>query len=151
MTDTLAQDACVVRNTAARKGRTQSVAPGPALKYLHYGRIILDAGDAPVWVETGDRETSLVCLGGTANVTAGDTTTTLARYDAIYVPRDATFEVSPGSDGCDVGDLGPGGRDSPGAGRAVCRHPPGPDAARRGRRPRLATGSERARRQERPG
>ncbi len=37
---------CIVRDTAARKGRTQSVAPGKtASQLLHYGRIILDAGE----------------------------------------------------------------------------------------------------------
>src|SRR5437899_1654755 len=36
-------DRCVVRNTAARKGRSQSVTPGStAARHLHYGRIILD-------------------------------------------------------------------------------------------------------------
>ena len=36
---------CIVRDTAAPKGRTQSVTPGKtAAQLLHYGRIILDAG-----------------------------------------------------------------------------------------------------------
>ena len=35
---------CVVRNTAAHKGRTLAVAPGNApTRFLHYGRIRLDA------------------------------------------------------------------------------------------------------------
>jgi 5-deoxy-glucuronate isomerase len=105
MIETLAPDACVVRNTAARKGRTQSVTPGPALKYLHYGRIILDAGDASITVGTGERETTLVCLRGAATVMTGGTTTTLERYDAIYVPRDASFEVGPGGEGCDLAEI----------------------------------------------
>lgn len=105
MIETLAPGACVVRNTAARKGRTHSVTPGPVLRYLHYGRIILDAGDEAITVETGDRETALVCLRGTATFEAGQTFATLGRYDALYVPRDATFEVRPGGHGCDLAEI----------------------------------------------
>ena len=48
----IAPDTCIVRNTAARKGRTHAVAPGSDGRrgHLHYGRIILDAGDAPVQI-----------------------------------------------------------------------------------------------------
>lgn len=105
MSQTLAPDVCVVRNTAARKGRTQAVTPGPALEYLHYGRVILDAGDEPIRIETGDHETALICLRGTATVSVGNTTATLGRYDAIYVPRDASFEVRPGSEGGDLAEI----------------------------------------------
>ena len=49
---------CVIRDTAARHGRTRSVEPGvTAARYLHYGRIILDKGDEPLAFETGDHET----------------------------------------------------------------------------------------------
>jgi 5-deoxy-glucuronate isomerase len=104
-TETLTPATCVVRNTAARKGRTRSVAAGPVLQYLHYGRILLDAGDEPVRVDTGAHETALVCLRGNATVVAGETAATLDRYDAIYVPRDGTFEVTAGSDGCDLAEI----------------------------------------------
>ena len=104
-TDTLAATTCVVRNTHARKGRTQSVTPGPAMRHLHYGRIILDAGDATVRFSTGQRETSLICLRGTAAVASGETRTALERYDAIYIPRDSDVEVLPGADGCDLAEI----------------------------------------------
>ena len=68
-TDTIAPTTCIVRNTAAAKGRTCAVAPGTtASRYLHYGRIILDVGDAPLSFATGDRETGLICLRGRATV-----------------------------------------------------------------------------------
>ena len=39
---------CIVRDTA-RPGRTRSVGPGiTAMEQLHYGRIILDGGAAPI-------------------------------------------------------------------------------------------------------
>ena len=75
------------------------------MRHLHYGRIILDASDAPIRFETGDRETALVCLRGTATIGTGDTRVTLDRYDAIYVPRDAAVEVAAGPAGCDVAEI----------------------------------------------
>ena len=50
----IAKDTCIVRNTAGKKGRTIAVAPGTAAsRYLHYGRIILDAGDAAAELRHG--------------------------------------------------------------------------------------------------
>jgi 5-deoxy-glucuronate isomerase len=105
MTEILAVKTCVVRNTASRKGRTESVAAGPVMRHLHYGRIILDAGDAPVRFDTGPRETGLVCLRGAATVAVDGTRETLDRYDAIYAPRDASIEVTAGPGGCDLAEI----------------------------------------------
>jgi 5-deoxy-glucuronate isomerase len=106
MTETLAPDTCIVRDTAARKGRTQSVRPETtATRHLRYGRIILDAGSQPLRFATNDLETGLVCLGGFATVRAGGATHTLRRYDALYVPRDADVEVAPGAAGCDLAEM----------------------------------------------
>lgn len=97
---------CIVRNTAAKKGRTVAVAPGTtASRHLHYGRIILDAGTPPLGFNTGDKETALICLGGGAQVRVGDQPFTLGRFDAIYTPRDAAIEVTPGGDGCDLAEV----------------------------------------------
>jgi len=64
---------CVIRNTAAMRGRTRTVAPGQtAARYLHYGRIVLARGDAPVSVDPGPLETGLICVKGQASVTAGE-------------------------------------------------------------------------------
>jgi 5-deoxy-glucuronate isomerase len=106
MTEQIAKDTCIVRNTAAAKGRTQAVAPGTSsMKHLHYGRIILDAGDAPVNFNTSEMETGLICLKGSASVRAGDQAFTLERFDSLYVPRDSTIEVKAGPDGCDLAEL----------------------------------------------
>ena len=97
---------CIVRNTAARKGRTESVSPGStAARYLHYGRIILDAGDQTVAVRTGDRETGFVGLGGRASILIDGASYSLGRYDALYVPRDAFVRVTPGEGGCDLAEM----------------------------------------------
>src|SRR5215831_4799540 len=95
----LAKDTCIVRNTAGHKGRKLAVGPGDtASRYLRYGRIVLDATDAPIRFDTTQLETGLVCLKGSATVRVGDETFTLGRYDAGYVPRDRSIEVEAGSD-----------------------------------------------------
>ena len=90
-TETLAPSTCIVRDTAARKGRTLAVAPGrTAARYLHYGRIILDARTTRFGFDTGERETGLVCLRRErrrSRLTATSLSRS-ARYDALYAGRD---------------------------------------------------------------
>ena len=102
----LTLERCVVRDTASGKGRTRAVAPGTlSSRHLHYGRINLDAGDAAVKWSTGDHETGLIALDGTAIVKADDQTFSMGRYDALYVPRGCNVEVLAGPAGCDVAEL----------------------------------------------
>ena len=103
----IAKDTCIVRNTGSRKGRHVAVEPGSATasRYLYYGRIVLDASDAAVRFETKEHETGLVCLNGSAIVTANGQPFTLGRLDSIYVPRDASIEVAPGAQGCDLAEV----------------------------------------------
>jgi 5-deoxy-glucuronate isomerase len=103
---TIAPSTCVIRNTAGRKGRTRSVAPGiTAARHLHYGRIILDPRDPPVRVNTGEMETGFICLKGGASIRVDGTSHALNRYDALYVPRDASVEVAAGGEGCDLAEI----------------------------------------------
>jgi len=104
-TEMLAPTTCIVRNTAGRRGRTESVTAGSVMRHLHYGRIILDAGGPPLRFATGERETGFVCLGGSAIVGTGDQSFALGRYDAAYVPRDSSIEVTPGAEGCDLAEI----------------------------------------------
>jgi 5-deoxy-glucuronate isomerase len=95
---------CVVRATHRRKGRTEWLAPSMgAVRQLHYGRVILDAGQA-VTFNTGGRETGLIALGGTALVVVARETFRLAPYDALYVPRDSTACIST-AEGCDLAEV----------------------------------------------
>ena len=106
ITETLATNTCVVRDTAARKGRHHAVLPGTtAMRYLQYGRIILDAGEAPLGFESGSNETAFVCLRGAATIDAGGETHALGRYDSVYVPRDSSITVTAGVDGCDLAEI----------------------------------------------
>ncbi len=102
----ITSDSCIVRNTAASKGRTQAIEPGrTAARHLHYGRIIASGHDSPVTFETQDRETSLICLNGSAQIATEGRSHILGKYDAIYVPRDASIEVTPGAGGCDLAEV----------------------------------------------
>ena len=84
----------VFRGTAARKGRTISITPqNSAMKHVSYGRIILDSEVPRVTFETGDSEVGLICLSGTATVTASGEIHDLGRHDSIYIPRDSEVEI----------------------------------------------------------
>ena len=109
------KDTCIVRNTGGRRGRQLSIVPGAtASRYLHYGRIVLAAADTAIRFDTNERETGLVCLNGSARVRANGEPFTLAKYDALYVPRDGTIEIMPGAEGCDLAEIAaPVGRQYP--------------------------------------
>ena len=99
------KETCVVKGTDRLKGRTISVSPGKtAARNLHYGRIILDAGDAPLAFENDGHETGLICLSGSASINTSGQTFSVNRYDSLYVPRDSRIEVST-VDGCDFAEL----------------------------------------------
>ena len=97
---------CIVRSTASRKGRTRTVSPGlTSSRHLYYGRIVLDERAKPLTFETTVLETGLVCLKGSATVSAHGTGYHLQPYDALYVPRDTSVEVKPGPSGCDLAEI----------------------------------------------
>lgn len=98
---------CFVPATHEGKGRRTAVAPGrTAARYLHYGRITLDAGDEAVAFDNKDHETGLVCLNGAARVSVAGESYELGRYDALYVPRDSRVEVRAAGDaGCDLAEV----------------------------------------------
>jgi 5-deoxy-glucuronate isomerase len=93
-----AQKPIVFRGTNALKGRHLSVNPkNSAMKHLSYGRIILDAEVPKISFETGGQEVGLICLSGAARVGVGNANHQLRRYDAIYIPRDSSVEISTSS------------------------------------------------------
>ena len=97
---------CIVRNTGAVRGRTVAIEPGKtAVKHLRYGRIVLDSGDAALDVNTRGLETGLIALSGEASVQLDDFEYQMRPYDALYLPRDTAFRVTPGARGCDVAEI----------------------------------------------
>jgi len=98
-------ETCFVPKTHEGKGRRTAVAPGTtASRFLHYGRITLAAGDPTLKFNSSDHETGLICLNGNATVRAEGETFDLARYDAVYVPRDSEIEVGT-TGGCDLAEV----------------------------------------------
>ncbi|HEY4840160.1 MAG TPA: 5-deoxy-glucuronate isomerase [Candidatus Acidoferrales bacterium] len=88
-------DKMVFRKTNAHLGRHISVSPeNSTMTHLAYGRIILNSSTPAVSFSNGNRETGLICLSGRAAVKTGGSETKIAKYDAIYIPRDSVIEVS---------------------------------------------------------
>lgn len=86
MSEALSPDRCIVRDTASRKGRTRSVAPeSTSARYLHYGRIVLDPGDAPPSFATGEHETGRVCLKGNWTPSPPHEHAALAEEAYVYI------------------------------------------------------------------
>jgi 5-deoxy-glucuronate isomerase len=103
---TITEERCVVRDTGRARGRSRWVAPGrTSARHLHYGRIVLGAGDAPVTFPTANHETGLVVLRGSATVDTEGGPYLLEQYDALYVPCRAMVEVRPGLGGCDLAEI----------------------------------------------
>jgi 5-deoxy-glucuronate isomerase len=100
-------ETCFVPATHQGKGRRIAVKPGEtAARFLHYGRITLEVGDAPVNFNSGEHETGFVCLRGKAKVLTGGQSFELVQYDALYIPRDSEIEVAPDAgEGCDLAEI----------------------------------------------
>ena len=104
----ISPETCFVPATDQGKGRRIAVAPGnTAARYLHYGRITLEADDAPLSFENREQETGLICLKGKATVASEGQAFKLEQYDALYVPRDSHIEVRAAApEGCDLAEVG---------------------------------------------
>ena len=103
--ENISRETCVIKETHKNKGRNISVTPAnSATRFLHYGRIILDAGEESFSFENGTHETGLICLNGSAKVSVGDENFDLNRYDSIYIPRDSQIEIASES-GCDLAEI----------------------------------------------
>jgi len=100
-------ETCFVPGTHEGHGRRTAVAPGAtAARYLHYGRITLNAGDPALEFSNNDHETGLICLHGNASVTANGETFQLGQYDAVYVARDSAIKIEVNNDsGCDLAEV----------------------------------------------
>jgi 5-deoxy-glucuronate isomerase len=87
-------DKMVFRKTNAQRGRHISVSPANSTnKHLAYGRIILNSAAPSVTFSNGNRETSLICLSGTADASVGSDKFQLNQYDGLYIPCDSKIEV----------------------------------------------------------
>jgi 5-deoxy-glucuronate isomerase len=113
-------ETCVIRGTHKRRGRVRAVSPeSAAVRHLHYGRVILDKGDAPIEFDTATHETAFLALSGEAIVQVGDVSYNLKTYDALYVPRDSQVRIAAGNAGCDLAEIS-----APVTGRYPVQHVP---------------------------
>jgi 5-deoxy-glucuronate isomerase len=105
--NSISAETCFIPATHKGKGRRTAVAPGAtAARYLHYGRISLEAGEAAISFANGDHETGLICLTGSAKVSTGGETFELSRYDSLYIPRESNVDVAvSGVAGCDLAEI----------------------------------------------
>ncbi len=91
----LEPDRLIFSGTASTRGRTLAVSPQNSdLSHLHYGRVLLDASLPGVSFETGERETALLCMRGSCRIQVGNEALEIGQYDAIYVPRDSTVDIT---------------------------------------------------------
>jgi 5-deoxy-glucuronate isomerase len=89
------KDQRIFRQTNKQKGRHTSVTPAnSAMKYLVYGRIILDSEVPAAVFATGALESGLICLAGECTVIADGEANTIGQYDSIYLPRDTNVEIT---------------------------------------------------------
>ena len=85
----------VFRKTNGQTGRHLAVTPeNSTMRHLSYGRIILNSSCPSLSFSNGDRETGLLCLSGKVRIKTGGKEFEIARFDAIYIPRDSLIEVS---------------------------------------------------------
>jgi 5-deoxy-glucuronate isomerase len=93
--ESIEMDKMVFRKTNAHVGRQIPVNPGTStMRHLAYGRIILNSSKPAESFATGNRETGFIALSGEATVRVGDGETLLGKYDAMYIPRDSSVEVT---------------------------------------------------------
>jgi len=93
-----ATDKMIFRKTNGQKGRHLAVTPqNSSMLHLSYGRIILDTSQSSVLFNNGDQETALICLAGKAAVTIAGQKAEIGKFDAIYVPRGSSIDVSTSS------------------------------------------------------
>jgi len=101
----VALEKMVFRKTNAQKGRHLAVTPGNStMKHLSYGRIILDGSTTSVSFQNGQQETGLICLSGSAVVKTAGRQVELGKFDAVYIPRDSTIEIT-ANDAADLAEF----------------------------------------------
>lgn len=88
------KDRLIFHGTNSQKGRRVSITPdNSSMKYLVYGRIILDQEESSAKFLTGPLETGLICLSGECSLITDGQTNELGQFDSIYIPRDTDVEI----------------------------------------------------------
>ena len=105
----VAVEKMVFRKTNAQKGRHLAVTPqNSTMRHLSYGRIIVDASHPFVSFDNRNQETALICLSGNATLKANGEEVGIGRFDALYIPRDSSIEISTNSSSVDLAEFSSG-------------------------------------------
>jgi len=98
-------DKMIFRGTNQHAGRSVCVTPANSTnRHLCYARIILNGQVPSVSFNNGNQETGLLCLAGSGTVRVAGRSFDLARFDALYIPRGSSIEISTAS-GADFAEL----------------------------------------------
>ncbi|HEY3494890.1 MAG TPA: 5-deoxy-glucuronate isomerase [Polyangiaceae bacterium] len=93
--NTLDPKQLIFKGTASARGRSVSVTPkNSPLDHLCYGRIRLDSEVPRAAFATEGRETALLCMKGACTLKVNAEVIELDTYDAIYIPRGSSVEVT---------------------------------------------------------
>lgn len=77
----------LVKNTGKQKGRHSYINPANSeLKFLSYGRVVLEQSSGEIQVDSGENEIAFVCLKGNAYFMVNQRKYTTEKHDAIYIP-----------------------------------------------------------------
>jgi len=88
-------DAWLFRATHQVQGRKRIIHQyNTGLEFLRYGRVIFSGTGGSVTIDTEDEEIAFVCLNGTGTIGLEGRSYDLKKYDALYVPRESSVEVS---------------------------------------------------------
>ncbi len=99
-------DSLVFRRTQARAGRHIAISPAnSATRHLSYGRIRLTSSQPTSEFDNRDEETGFIVVSGQVTITARDRQFSLARFDAIYVPRGSHIKITAASPAADVAEF----------------------------------------------
>jgi 5-deoxy-glucuronate isomerase len=88
----------IFRRTDIHSGRHVAVTPAnSANRHLCYARVILNETVREAAFDTGDRETGLIVLDGSARVETCGQSIELAQYDALYIPCRSSVRITTGT------------------------------------------------------
>jgi 5-deoxy-glucuronate isomerase len=97
-TQQVATERMIFRQTNAHVGRKLCVSPdNSTMRHLSYSRILLNSSQPQVKFSNGEKETGLICLNGEAEVTVDGTANSIGRFDAVYIPRNSTVQITTSS------------------------------------------------------
>jgi 5-deoxy-glucuronate isomerase len=77
------------------KGRKRLIdSANTGLKFLRYGRIVLQGGEKTISINAGDEELGLICLQGEGEIEVSGQRFGMKKYDALYLPIQTNCQIT---------------------------------------------------------